>query len=135
CLSVDFSRESLELKNFDRNTGNGASLELSGVRFIGVGYLGAGAKRKLETLAKATPPASTPTVLILRGPPGWFETGPDAIDAGTQALLRERFPLILLGHSGPSKVLSAPNGKPWVVVPGAPENVRLDDALWPGPRG
>lgn len=128
CLSVE---------NFENAVSSqpGASLEWQGARFIGVGYLGAGARRKLELLAKNTPASPLPTVLILRGPAGWFEHGPDTLDAATLNLLRERFALILLGHPGPSRVIAGPTGKPWVIVPGAPENIRLEDALWPAPRG
>ena len=134
-LSTPFSAAGPLLTPYDAQTGQGAWLEVGGVRFVGAGYLGAGTVRKVQALAAALPDGNRPTVMLLHAGPEYFVGETGGFDPPTLAVLREKVAYLALGHIHRPMVHSGADGRPWALNPGSPENCRLDEAETKGPRG
>lgn len=102
----------------------GCVLEAKGVRFIGLGYLGATTGRRLEELAGSLEPSDRFTVVLLHGAVDKL-LGQDL--AGVKREVLENFKgkvdYFALGH-----IHSRQEVEDWIFNPGAPECVHLDEA-------
>jgi len=132
-LHTDFDAEIPSPQPCDSKRNAGGFIDLGGVRFVGAGYPGAGAVRKLAALNAALPASRLPAVLLVHTPAEGL--APGAADAESLARLRNAFAYVALGHGHHPFLVPDEAGRPWAVNPGSPENVRLAESAFPGPRG
>lgn len=134
-LSTPFTVDGPILEPYDKKTGCGAMLELSGVRFIGAGYLGAGTNRKIRAIVEALPKDDIPNVMLLHAGPEYFVGEGGGFRKETLKTLQERIAYLALGHIHKPMMHGGEPGRSWAINPGSPENCTLDEASQKGPRG
>ncbi|MCZ7647768.1 MAG: metallophosphoesterase family protein [Planctomycetota bacterium] len=134
-LTTPFTPEGPQLTRYDPQTLEGSYVEVGGVRFVGAGYLGAGTDRRAAALAEALPDDAVPTVMLLHAGPEYFVGEGGGFQKSTLEKLQARLVYLALGHIHKPMIHRDPEGRPWAVNPGSPENCRLDEAAVPGPRG
>jgi DNA repair exonuclease SbcCD nuclease subunit len=134
-LGTPFTADGPRLAPYDPASGEGALLEHAGIRFVGAGYLGAGTPRKMQALLSALPADDTPTVMLLHAGPEYFVGEAGGFDQALLTQMRERLTYLALGHIHKPMKHGQTGGAPWAVNPGSPENCRLEESAYPGPRG
>jgi DNA repair exonuclease SbcCD nuclease subunit len=128
-LRANFDANGALLTPWDAQQKRGSWIDLGGVRFVGVGYLGAATPHKLrQTVASLDP--KVPHVLLLHAGPEYFVgEGGGFSSAGLQAI-RERVCYLALGH-----IHKPMFHEEWACNPGSLENCDLREAAHEGPRG
>jgi len=111
------------LPPWDESTREGAWLELSGARLYGLGYPGAAAGLRLQSLAPQIDPGEFTIALLHAGAGMGAALGIGAVSHEDLAPLREKVDYLALGHLHAQNVLDD-----WAYMPGAPEYWQLDEA-------
>ena len=121
-LRPEFHAEGVRLNQWNSESRTGARLEIGGVCFVGVGYLGAATPNKIrQTLSQME--IGRPQVLLLHAGPEYFVGEGGGFSKEDLQLIEEKVCYLALGHIHKPMVYGG-----WACNPGSPENCDLREA-------
>jgi DNA repair exonuclease SbcCD nuclease subunit len=121
-LRPEFHAEGVRLNQWNSESHTGARLEIGGVCFVGVGYLGAATPNKIrQTLSQME--IGRPQVLLLHAGPEYFVGEGGGFSKEDLQLIQEKVCYLALGHIHKPMVYGG-----WACNPGSPENCDLREA-------
>jgi exonuclease SbcD len=123
-LQPRFGPDGAILEAWNKDTREGAWIELGGVRFVGAGYLGAATPSKVRQIV-ARMDGHASNVLLLHAGPDYFVGEGGGFSRDDLKALREKTCYLALGHI--HKPMLHDN---WACNPGSPENGDLNEARY-----
>jgi len=128
-LRTNFDQSGPRLTEWDPVRKAGAWVDLSGIRFVGAGYLGAATPHKVRQIISRLEPERT-NVLLLHAGPEYFVGEGGGFSSEDLRNIREKVCYLALGHI--HKPMKHDN---WACNPGSVENCDLREACGTEARG
>lgn len=121
-LRPSFTAEGAVLESWNEETKTGSCVEIGGVRFVGLGYLGAATPAKVRQIVSCLE-KGPPIVMLLHAGPEYFVGEGGGFSPDDLAVLEERVCYLALGHIHRPMLHGG-----WACNPGSPENCELREA-------
>lgn len=123
-LQPRFCPDGAILEKWDKETKEGAWIEIGGIKFVGAGYLGAATPNKVRQIVSAMDAEAT-NVLLLHAGPDYFVGEGGGFSSGDLKQLEEKTCYLALGHIHKPMLHYG-----WACNPGSPENCDLNEARY-----
>lgn len=123
-LQIRYPDGKADLRPWNEESKKGAFVDVEGVRFYGLGYLGASSSKKLGLLQEAIEPADFTVAMLHAGVDMFNDMDMGGVSTADVNLLREKVDYVALGH-----VHGRYSVDDWMYNPGGLENWRPEECI------